>query len=301
MNPESTVPDKDIRLEGASTAMQRKARFLFAISCISAFGFCAIYFLLLRNQTSIIYGNIEVDGTEREYRLVLRSEEAREEKAWKSRVEMRSLTRCTTDGNSARKPIVIALHGALDTTDQMAQYTKLDRLAEEQDIILVYLQGYLLNWMPFITDGNRDRIENDLRFFDLICDLIAEQYHGDLRRVYVVGVSQGGCMCNLLVAKRSERIAAAVSSCGWMPKPLDSEPLNTQHKTPILFLVGEKDRQVPPSTVRQAQEVFKNAMHPTRFRLIPDQGHGWPKNWQETENAWRFLAEHELPQDLAND
>lgn len=232
---------------------------------------------------------MDVAGKTREYRLVLPPDLAINPK-----LDTDSVTG-EMNLNIARKPIVVALHGALDTTDQMATYTGLDRLVEEQDVILVYLQGQLLNWVPYLTEGNSERVENDLLFFDQVCDLLAEQYHGDLRRVYVVGVSQGGCMCNLMVARRSEQIAAAVSSCGWMPKPLDSQLLDTKRKTPILFLVGEHDRQVPPSTVRQAQQVFDEANHPTQFRLIPNQGHGWPRDWQETEKAWRFLVEHELP------
>ena len=41
--------------------------------------------------------------------------------------------------SGSAKPVVFALHGALNTTAQMAKYSQLDRLAEENGFLLVYL------------------------------------------------------------------------------------------------------------------------------------------------------------------
>lgn len=188
-------------------------------------------------------------------------------------------------------PVVFALHGALDTTDEMAVYSDLDRLAVEKGFLLVYLQGRLLNWPPSIPEENPTYIDNDLRFFEAMCEKMAREHSADPTRFYVVGVSQGGCMANLLTAKCSERIAATVSCCGWMPRPLDVEPLNTQFKCPILFLVGSEDRQVPPEMVRKAHDAFQREGHPVEFRLIPGIGHGWPP---VNEDIWQFLVDKQI-------
>ncbi len=190
-------------------------------------------------------------------------------------------------------PVVFALHGALDTTEEMAVYSDLDRLAAEKGFLLVYLQGRLLNWPPSIPEENPTYIDNDLRFFEAMCDEMAKGHGADSKRVYVVGVSQGGAMANLLTAKCSERIAATVCCCcGWMPHPLDEAPLNTKYKCPVLFLVGSADQQVPPSMVRTAHDAFKRDGHPVEFRMLPGLGHGWP---EVNDEIWEFLAGKRLP------
>jgi poly(3-hydroxybutyrate) depolymerase len=223
-------------------------------------------------RPTITQGTIDVHGLERQFRLVI--------------------------PNSAREqtnvPIVFALHGANDTTDEMADHTELDQLAAEKGFLLVYLQGRIYNWPPFIPPEKPDHMEPDFDFFTTMCDFMVSQYHADPLRIYMVGVSQGGAMANAITAKRSERIAATVVGCGWMPEPLDVEPLGTRHKCPMLFLVGSRDRQVPLETVRVGYEVFKREGHPVELRVVDGFGHGWPS--AENDRVWDFLAAHRLPE-----
>lgn len=191
-------------------------------------------------------------------------------------------------------PVVIALHGALDTTDEMAAYTGLDQLAAEHSFLLVYLQGRFLNWPPSIPEEKPDIAEPDLQLFDQVCDELIDTLGADRQRIYVVGVSQGGAMCNLLVTQRSERIAAAVCNCGWMPKPLDTQPLNTVHKSPMLFLVGSRDTQVPAKMVRVACDVFQRGQHPVRFQILEGAGHGWNQKFDVNNIVWEFLHDKRL-------
>ncbi|WP_197355989.1 alpha/beta hydrolase family esterase [Aureliella helgolandensis] len=192
-------------------------------------------------------------------------------------------------------PLVVALHGALDTTDEMAEYTQLDRLAAEKRFLLVYLQGRHLNWPPNIPEENPDVAAPDLLFFDALCNQLVESDGVDRNRIYVVGVSQGGAMCNLLVARRSERIAAAVCNCGWMPKPLDEQPLTTLHKCPMLFLVGSRDTQVPPAVVQAACDVFDRAQHPVVFQILEGAPHGWNFEFGVNQIVGEFLSDQQLP------
>ena len=186
--------------------------------------------------------------------------------------------------------MVIALHGALDTTDEMAEYTQLDSIAAREGFLLVYLQGRLLNWPPSIPDENPDVAVPDLEFFDAICDYFIDTYQIDANRVYLTGVSQGGGMCNLVVALRSERIAAAVCNCGWMPKPLDVNVLKTVNKCPILFIAGSQDKQVPFEVVLAASQCFEKEGHPVDFMKHPG-GHGWNHELGVNETLWKFLKD----------
>lgn len=156
----------------------------------------------------------------------------------------------------------------------------------------LYLQGRLLNWPPLIPPENPDILEPDLEFFRAICDELVARQHADPRRIYLAGVSQGGAMVSAVAAKYSERIAAAVCCCGWMPEPLDVEPLKTRYKRPILFIAGARDRRLPPDVVRVAHDVFERAGHPVEFRVIAGFGHGWPR--EENGRIWDFLRRRQL-------
>jgi poly(3-hydroxybutyrate) depolymerase len=226
---------------------------------------------LLRPQAAILHETIDVDGMRREYRLVVPRSVAGERDV----------------------PVVFALHGANDTVDFMAEHTGLDELAIEQGFLLVYLQGRHLNWPPFVPPENPTLMEPDAALLRAMCDRVVSEHGGDPRRVYLLGVSQGGVAANLLTAMCSERLAATVVGCGWLPEPLGETPIDTANKCPMLFIVGSRDRQVPPEFVREGYDAFERAGHPVEFRVIEGFGHGWPR--RENKRVWTWLARHRLP------
>jgi poly(3-hydroxybutyrate) depolymerase len=220
---------------------------------------------LMRPRAAIVHGVVAVDGMRREYRLVV----------------PRSVA------GKRDVPVVFALHGANDTVGFMAETTGLDELAIEQSFLLVYLQGRHLNWPPFIPPENPTLMEPDAAFLRAMCDRVTSEQGADPRRIYLLGVSQGGAAANLLTAMCSERIAATVVGCGWLPDPLGDAPLETMNKCPMLFIVGSRDRQVPPDFVREGHDAFERAGHPVEFRVIDGFGHGWPR--AENGRVWEFL------------
>jgi polyhydroxybutyrate depolymerase len=226
----------------------------------------------LFTPSTIVLGTLIVNGQPREYRMVV----------------PRAIQ------GTRGVPVVIALHGALDTMEDMAEHTGLDELAVEKGFLLVYLQGRLLNWPPSISPENPEVMEPDFEFFRAMCDRLVSEHHADPRRIYLVGVSQGGAMANAVTAKCSERIAATVAACGWMPEPFDVEPLETPNKCPMLFLVGSRDRQVPVEFVQVGHDAFERAGHPVELRVIEGFGHGWPR--AENERVWEFLSKQRLPE-----
>jgi poly(3-hydroxybutyrate) depolymerase len=189
-------------------------------------------------------------------------------------------------------PLMIALPGALDTAEQMASYTQLDRVAARQQFVLAYLEGRNYNWPPSIPEENPDVYQPDIAMFDAVCDQLIKEV-ADPQRVYLVGVSQGGCMANVLAMKQSGRLAAAVINCGWVPKPLELVPPMTEHKMPMLFIGGSEDKQVDPEIVRIGAEIFKMAGHPVRFEVIRGAGHGWNANYGVNDMVWGFLHDKE--------
>lgn len=248
---------------GSELLAWRRSGNLLVVGVLAA-SLAGIVFLL-RPRAAIVHETIDVDGMRREYRLVV----------------PRSVA------GKRDVPVLFALHGANDTVDYMAEHTGLDELAIEKGFLLVYLQGRLLNWPPFIPPENPTLMEPDAAFLRAMCDRVTNEHGGDPRRIYVLGVSQGGAAANLLTAMCSERIAATVVGCGWLPDPLGDAPLETANKCPMLFVVGSRDRQVPPDFVREGHDAFERAGHPVEFRVIEGFGHGWPR--RENERVWEFL------------
>lgn len=262
-------------MPGVLRRLRRGTWFWVALACVIVIPFAlwSARDWYSPGDVTVYQRSIAINGLNREYRLVIPD-------------SIRS---------ASLPPVVFALHGALDTTEQMAAYSDLDRLAAEHGFLLVYLQGRHLSWPPMIPPENPDAITPDIRFFEALCDEMVETYHADPERVYVVGVSQGGAMANLLTVKCSQRIAATVCVCGWLPDPLGSEPLGTHNKCPVLFVVGSEDTQVSPETVRSVQAVFAENGHPVEFRLVEGAGHGWPQATGINEEIWKFLSARQQP------
>lgn len=110
-----------------------------------------------------------------------------------------------------------------------------------------------------------------------------------------MGLSQGACFVNLLVARRSERLAAAASHSGWLPSPLPDEGIHARRKCPVMFIVGSLDRQVSPATVRKAYTCFQREGHPVELCLVEGLGHQWAVEHDVNEKIWAFLSRHRVP------
>jgi poly(3-hydroxybutyrate) depolymerase len=194
-------------------------------------------------------------------------------------------------------PLLVALHGAGDTMEQMAEYTDLDRLTAEHGFCLLYLQGWNDSWPPFIPEKHPEVVDREITFFDAVCDEVLSRYPIERSRVYVTGMSQGAAFLYILVARRSERIAAAAAHSGWLPDPLGETGIDTQNKCPMLFVVGADDEQVSPASVAEARDRFAEAGHPTEWLELDGVGHRWAKDRGINEVIWHFLSKHELTND----
>ncbi|NQT17913.1 MAG: dienelactone hydrolase family protein [Planctomycetes bacterium] len=222
---------------------------------------------VLRQQT------IDVRGTPRQYRLVIPD---------------------SLDGQTPA-PLMLAFPGAGDTPEDMARYTRLNRLAASKGFCLAYLEGRHLSWPPMIPVDNPEQIDLDLQFVDALCEELAAKYNVDEKRIYAVGLSQGACFVNLLVAKRSEKLAAAASHSGWLPSPLPDEGIRAARKCPVMFIVGSLDQQVSPATVQEAYTCFQREGHPVEFCLMEGLGHQWALERDANERIWAFLSRYRLP------
>ncbi len=214
---------------------------------------------------------VEVEGVAREYRLVVPD----------------SL-------QESPVPLLLVFHGALETNEAVARSTQLDRLAAAQGFFLVYPQGLNQSWPASLPADNPDYYMRDLAFFDAMVDDLAERYPIDRRRVYVAGISQGGAFVQLLVSRRSEKIAAAVSHSGWLPDPLSVQGIGARRECPLMLVVGSDDKQVSPTAAEESRDCFRREGHPVEYHMIEGLGHRWALEHDINETIWSFLSEHRL-------
>jgi polyhydroxybutyrate depolymerase len=101
-------------------------------------------------------------------------------------------------------PLLVMLH-PLDTTNvQMANLTRVSRLAAQDGVVVALPQGENKTWNddPTNTSG-----PDDVGFISSLIGLFAAQYQIDPSRVYVMGFSQGGFMAERLACSLSSQLA----------------------------------------------------------------------------------------------
>lgn len=101
--------------------------------------------------------SIEINGTKREYRLVVPK---------------------SVDGKKA-VPLLFAFHGFLiDSKDFMPTYSQLDALAETEGFVLVYPNAVDKAWriLPVLA-------KDDFAFFDQLLKMITDKYNIDKNRI----------------------------------------------------------------------------------------------------------------------
>jgi polyhydroxybutyrate depolymerase len=152
------------------------------------------------------------------------------------------------DGTKAY-PLVFLLHGASGTGRGMERFTGFNKLADADEIIVVYPDGINTVW----NDGrpNDPRINgaiDDVGFISHIIDTLSEQLNIDSKRVYSAGYSMGGMMSFRLSCELSDKIAAIASVASTFPGYL-SQTCKSSPPKPTLVIQGTLDPVVPWSGV----------------------------------------------------
>ena len=238
---------------------------LGVVSAVSGWGLVA----KLTVNTGVIHGSVQVDGTERTYRLVIPSS--------------------LEDGPAA--PLVYAFHGTGDDGEFMAGCTKLDALAAREGFLLVYPEALLGQWKVLQPPQEPNQENVDVRFFDVLHARLLADHSIDPSRVYAVGHSVGGAWVHLLGAVRSDRIAAIVSHSGWIPDRLEAG-LNAERRYPALIVQGTADKQVTLRQADAARKLYEAEGHHVEQLSVEGLDHAWAVS--HNEQMWEFLERFQL-------
>ena len=186
-------------------------------------------------------------------------------------------------------PLVVAFHGMLiDSKDLMPRYTKLNETAEKHQFILAFPEALGKSWG--LTPG---KVNKDLAFFDALVAQLKAQYRIDPRRIYVLGMSNGGYFPHLAGKERAKTVAAVASHSG----PLGLQTLlgvRAERKFPVLIIHGDRDQLFPVSFARENRDKYQREGHEVEYVELTGQGHMWATKAGVNETIWAFFAKHPL-------
>ena len=148
---------------------------------------------------------------------------------------------------NGRLPLVIALHGGGGNGAQLAKSAGLIDEAAKEGFVLALPEGSsrfgkLETWNAggCCAYAMREKID-DIGFIRALIDELERTQPVDAKRIYVVGMSNGGMMAERVAIELGDRIAGAAVFVGALfgnePRPVAA--------VPMLIVNAEKDEQVP--------------------------------------------------------
>jgi polyhydroxybutyrate depolymerase len=183
-------------------------------------------------------------------------------------------------------PVVFAFHGIGDSTESMANYSRLDDLAAHNGFVLVYPAAHNSMWATINVDPDNLDANLDVRFFDELIDYLSNRRAIDLDRVYLVGNSDGATFAQLLATARPHQIAGLAAHSG--PRLRELHP--SENQRPIMLLVGANDSAA--SAIKSDADQYRKEGQVVEMVVVPGLGHEWSK--RHNEQMWRFLSRHSL-------
>ena len=106
-------------------------------------------------------------------------------------------------------PLIFDLHGLERTAQQQYNMTDMDRIARENNAIIVYPQGFGNSWnFRACCDPAREEGIDDFGFIRTLAQQMIEDFPIDSDRIYSTGWSNGCAMSQALANEESDLITA---------------------------------------------------------------------------------------------
>jgi polyhydroxybutyrate depolymerase len=155
----------------------------------------------------------------------------------------------TTYSASVPMPLVMLLHGFSLGSVQMEAIFQLQPVAEERGFLYVHPDGTKNpDGDPFwnATDAccnEYDEPVDDSAYLGAVIEQVQATYNVDRKRIYLVGVSNGGFMAHRMACDHADTIAAIVSFAG--ATFLDSTRCTPSQAVSVLEIHGTADEIIP--------------------------------------------------------
>lgn len=141
-----------------------------------------------------------------------------------------------------RLPTVIALHGALMSGKSMKKIFGMDGLAERDKFAVVYPDGFRRRWNDGREGGGRP---DDVRFIRRLADHLVRSGLADPKRLYLVGVSNGGMLTYRVACEAPGVFAAYAAVIANMPERVAEDCPARGGGAPMLIINATDDPVVP--------------------------------------------------------
>lgn len=147
-------------------------------------------------------------------------------------------------GITAPAPTVIALHAAGQSSQSFRDYLGLDASATPQGVVTVYPQGIGRVW----NDGRPAAMRlkalltpgDDVPFLILLVQRLVQEGIADPRRIYLLGISNGGFMVERMACESANLFAAFAVTMATAPANYREECAPAR-PVPIMFVHGTAD------------------------------------------------------------
>jgi len=140
--------------------------------------------------------------------------------------------------------LVVVIHGYTSTADNIMGYSRMNRLADENNFVVAYPQGTVdVLGNTFFNVGysfNSNSTIDDVSFIEAMVLEVQKNYPLNPKNTFATGMSNGGDMSYLLACKKSTLFAAVAPVAGVMMKDtLDS--CDPERNIPLFEIHGTKD------------------------------------------------------------
>jgi len=210
-------------------------------------------------------------------------------------------------------PLLIVLHGGLGNSDSIASTLNMRPAAESNGFAVAYLSGTGGRFTPNNLTwnagggccGNAARLNiDDVSYIESFITEMVKTRKIDLKRVFIVGYSNGSMMAYRLMCERGN-VAGVLAISG--PLMVDACPnasgINVLHihgrlddNVPVEGGYGPKSRaKIKWNSVSHTEQTLKSAGANVSVKILPDAGHGLPSimksvNLPEIITQFMFLT-----------
>ncbi len=177
-------------------------------------------------------------------------------------------------------PLVIVLHGGGGSALQIASQTKFTAKAYKEGFIVAYPNGTgvmpnrLLTWnVKHCCGYSMKRRVDDVGFISEVIDRIIQEQPVNPRRVYVMGMSNGGMLAYQVGSELSDKVTAIAP----IMAGAFGDEMKPKNKVAIITMNGAKDK-IFPFKGGQSDGRFKKAWDGSALKPYGFMGRIWAKN-----------------------
>lgn len=209
-------------------------------------------------------------------------------------------------------PLVLALHGFLQSPDHLRRDTGLEALADRAGFVVAFPLAVGAAWAagscctvaststaPFTSKAIRPDPagEDDVDYLDAVVRATRERVDVDPGRIGVTGFSNGAMPALRYACERSGMVSAVAVVAGVLVAPCHPD-----HPVPVLELYGADDTSVPLAggvraalgavlpPVDRSIDPLRAAGGEVQLRVLPGVRHQWLPG--DTDLVWSWLSSH---------